>query len=457
MAAFRNRWDAGRQLALRLESLRLQRPIVLGLPPGGMPVAYEVASRLGAPLDVVVARKLAVPDHPEIGLGGIAEDGAIFVDTELASAFGVDAERLEHLRAAETIELGRRIAAYRRQRLPLDLRGRVAILIDDGLATGGTARAAIRSVRMRHPARVVFAAPVCPRWITQLVASEIAQVVCVCNPVGLGWIGAWYADDSQPTDERVVALIEHARSEVTEPSREDDVMQIRASIDTRTVEISVGDQELLGDLSVPDHALGIVLFAHGSGSGRHSPRNRAVANGLNRVGLATLLLDLLTVDEELIDRQTREHRFDIPLLARRLVVATDWLAAAHPTLPIGIFGASTGAAAAIIAAARRPERVRAIVSRGGRPDLADEALEMVRAPTLLIVGGADTVVIGLNRDALARMQSDVGTLQIVPGATHLFEEPGAMSEVAMQAQQWFLSHLPLPATAEHVRPGAPRR
>jgi dienelactone hydrolase len=210
----------------------------------------------------------------------------------------------------------------------------------------------------------------------------------------------------------------------------------------RPVTIPAGTVTLNGDLARPDGGEGIVLFAHGSGSSRHSPRNRYVASVLREAGLATLLMDLLTVDEESIDERTGHLRFDIGLLAERLVSATDWIASEPATrqLAIGYFGASTGAAAALVAAAQRPELVRAIVSRGGRPDLASGALARVRAPTLLIVGGLDVPVIDMNRHAMARMRGDV-ELKIVPGATHLFEEPGTLGVVARLARDWFARRL----------------
>jgi dienelactone hydrolase len=210
----------------------------------------------------------------------------------------------------------------------------------------------------------------------------------------------------------------------------------------RPVVVPADTIELAGDLAVPDAATGAVVFAHGSGSSRHSPRNRYVAGVLNEAGLATLLIDLLTAEEEQLDIRTRELRFDISLLADRLLGATDWLAAEAATrgLPLGYFGASTGAAAALVAAAARP-RLRAVVSRGGRPDLAGAALQDVRAPTLLIVGGADRVVLDLNRDAMTALQTQV-ELEVIPGATHLFEEPGALEQVAALARDWFARHLP---------------
>jgi putative phosphoribosyl transferase len=204
------------------------------------------------------------------------------------------------------------------------------------------------------------------------------------------------------------------------------------------VHVPAGLITLEGNLSIPDAARGVVLFAHGSGSSRHSPRNRFVAGTLQRRGLGTLLIDLLTADEEQTDLRTAHLRFDIDLLAQRLVAATDWLTSQPQTehLKLGYFGASTGAAAALVAAAKRPERVAAVVSRGGRPDLAASALPRVKAPTLLIVGGEDGVVIDLNRQAYALLEVEK-SLEIIPGASHLFEEPGTLEEVARLAGEWF--------------------
>ena len=213
-------------------------------------------------------------------------------------------------------------------------------------------------------------------------------------------------------------------------------------MEEQLVQVPAGAVTLQGNLDMPAGTPGVVLFAHGSGSSRHSPRNRYVAGVLREAGLATLLMDLLTADEEAIDLQTQRLRFDISLLADRLVGATDWLAQNPETrdLTIGYFGASTGAAATLVAAAERPDAVGAIVSRGGRPDLAGAALARVRAPTLLIVGGNDIPVIGMNQEAMAQLHVQT-KLEIVPGATHLFEEPGALEEVARLAREWFERYL----------------
>lgn len=213
-------------------------------------------------------------------------------------------------------------------------------------------------------------------------------------------------------------------------------------VERMPVSIPAGEVVLQGDLGMPRSPRGVVLFAHGSGSSRHSPRNRYVAEVLNEHSLGTLLVDLLTAEEEREDEITRELRFDIDLLTRRLVAITDWLAGqpqfqAHG---IGLFGASTGAAAALMTAAERPEVVKAVVSRGGRPDLAGGVASLVQAPTLLIVGGRDTEVLQMNRDAMESMKCKV-ELKIVPGATHLFEEPGTLPQVAKLAADWFTAHL----------------
>jgi putative phosphoribosyl transferase len=210
----------------------------------------------------------------------------------------------------------------------------------------------------------------------------------------------------------------------------------------KEVQIQAGPAVLSGNLNIPQSAVGLVLFAHGSGSCRHSPRNQFVSRTLNASRLATLLFDLLTQEEEAIDLHTREHRFNIALLAERLVHATKWAKQQEQTrdLRVGYFGSSTGGAAALVAAAKLPEDVGAVVSRGGRPDLAGEALPKVRAPTLLIVGGNDDVVIELNEMARDRMFCEV-KLEIVPGATHLFEEPGALEQVAKLTSDWFVVHI----------------
>jgi putative phosphoribosyl transferase len=457
---FRNRVEAGRRLAAKLEHLRSENPIVVALPRGGVPVGYEIALALESPLDVLVARKIGAPGHPELGIGAVAEGGASYLDARTIDTLGVSREQIDRTAAHEQIELDRRVRAYRGDHPPIDVRGRTVVLVDDGLATGVTARAAVRALRSNEPSRIVFAAPVCAPQTSRAIESEVDEVVCAAQPAELYAVGIWYDDFTQTTDEQVIALLQRAARDAHDrapeasavwssdagpetgkrPRLEPLMPPANAGVAPGTVAIEGDDIVLEGALTVPEHAEGIVLFAHGSGSSRHSPRNRYVAGELERAGLATLLLDLLSPEEEALDQRTRHLRFDIALLARRIVRATDWLANAFPNLPVGYFGASTGAGAAIVAAAQRPERVQAIVSRGGRPDLGGAALPLVRAPTLLIVGGADLEVVQLNREAMAEMRGLV-KLEIVPGATHLFEEPGALSRVAQLATGWLSSYL----------------
>jgi pimeloyl-ACP methyl ester carboxylesterase len=224
------------------------------------------------------------------------------------------------------------------------------------------------------------------------------------------------------------------------------------SVTVESIVIPLESGRIEADLHVPENPTGLVIFAHGSGSSRFSPRNRAVAEFMEKHSLGTLLLDLLTREEEAVDVHTREYRFDIERLARRVVLATDWAWEREDLRPlsIGYFGASTGAAAALIAAAERPDRARAVVSRGGRPDLADGWLPRVKAPTLLIVGGEDDAVIGMNEDAMRQMTTIV-ELKIVPGATHLFEEPGTLDQAIRLSTSWFRNYLPVAIRTEDIQ------
>ena len=260
------------------------------------------------------------------------------------------------------------------------------------------------------------------------------------NPEQFYAVGEFYERFSQVPDQEVIDLLQRAwRLPVHARSLEEAAW----NGSEREVLIDASDVFFPGTLSIPRDARGIVLFAHGSGSSRHSPRNRRVAAVLRSQRLATLLFDLLTPEEELVDRQTAELRFDIRLLATRLVGVTKWVAqqASTRNLPVGYFGASTGAAAALVAAAQVPDLIAVVVSRGGRPDLAAEALGKVRASVLLLVGGLDEKVVGLNRQALGRLQCQNKRLVVVPGATHLFEEPGKLEQVAQEATAWFTEHL----------------
>ena len=457
---FRDREDAGRKLAAQLHAYAHRKDvIVLGIPRGGVPVAFEVAKSLDAPLDIFVSRKLGVPWHEELAFGAVATGGARVLDRAIIDAVGIPDEEIGQITARVKKELDRRENLYRGDRSPLKVDGLTVILVDDGIATGSSMRAAITSLRQMRPAQIVVAVPVAPQSTCKRLRFEVDRLVCVHMPEEFYAIGQFYEDFSQVADEEVTRLLHLAAQPVLESVGQDDPPDTEGRMDMipgrmsqrdgikREVLIDVEGTTLEGALVLPKDANGLVLFAHGSGSTRHSPRNRYVAGVLNSQHIGTLLFDLLTRQEEALDRYTGELRFNIPFLAKRLIGATNWTMSSPDTngLKVGYFGASTGAAAALIAASELPGLVSAVVSRGGRPDLAEEALGSVYAPTLLIVGGDDEPVISMNREALARLYCPDKKLVIIPGATHLFEEPGTLEEVARLAAQWFRQHF---STAE---------
>ncbi|GAA4896614.1 alpha/beta family hydrolase [Streptomyces coeruleoprunus] len=448
---FTDRVSAGQQLAEAVARLSLDDPVVLGLPRGGVPVAHEVAKALGAPLDVVVVRKLGVPSHPELGFGAIGEGGVRILNDSVVAGARVGPDAQARVEETERAVLEERLRRYRGERPAAPVAGRTAVIVDDGIATGSTALVACRVVRAHGAARVVMAVPVAPPDAVRLLRTEADEVVCLYTPDWFSAVGQWYDDFSQTSDDEVTRLLAESRGTGPEsgPRAEPGAGPGAAPAPgasagqpaEQAVRIEVDDVQLDGDLVLPEGAPGVVVFAHGSGSSRRSPRNRAVAASLNRLGLGTLLFDLLT-DEE---GGNRERVFDIPLLARRLSGATEWLRRVHAR-PVCYFGASTGAAAALHAAAEPDADVAAVVSRGGRPDLAGDRLADVRAPTLLIVGGADAPVLPLNRRAAEQLRCE-HQVEVVPGATHLFEEPGAMRQVEELAGSWFTAHLPGAAVA----------
>ncbi|WP_175407296.1 phosphoribosyltransferase [Streptomyces sp. TRM64462] len=441
---FTDRASAGRLLADAVARLRLDDPVVLGLPRGGVPVAHQVAEGIGAPLDVLVVRKLGVPTHPELGFGAIGEGGVRVVNEAVVRSARVGERDQARVEEAERAVLEQRLRRYRGGRPGVPLAGRTAVLVDDGIATGSTALVACRVARAHGAARVVMAVPVAPPDAVALLRQEADDVVCLSTPEWFGAVGQWYDDFAQTDDDEVTELLAlHPLPETPgtpgTPGTPEAPPARGAGRSEEPVVVDVEGVRLDGDLALPGGvARGVVVFAHGSGSGRRSPRNRAVAGTLNRNGLGTLLFDLLTEEEG----RDRDLVFDIPLLAGRLAGATAWLRRTYPHAPpVCWFGASTGAAAALWAAAEPEAEVAAVVSRGGRPDLAGPRLGAVRAPTLLIVGGADAQVLPLNRQAAAELRCE-HAIEVVPGATHLFEEPGAMEQVEELATAWFLRHLP---------------
>jgi len=437
MKQFNDRIDAGRQLGSRLDFLRGRDHgkgiVVLGLPRGGVPVAFEVAEALHAPLDVLLVRKLGVPFRPELAFGAIGEGGVRVLSDDVVREARLSDRQMAAVESRQWDELRRRSDRFREGHPRIPLRGRVAVIVDDGIATGATARAACQVARAQGATRVVLAVPIGPPDTAKRFATSADDVVCLQQPVSYFAVGQGYRNFTQTTDDEVVALLDRARRKLPAVAGAD-----AAPARDEEVQVLAGAVSVAGHLTVPEHSRGVVVFAHGSGSSRHSPRNRYVAEVLNKAGFATVLFDLLTPDEE----GDRGNVFDIDLLAHRLVEVTGWLAGQPETasLPVAYFGASTGAGAALAAAAHPGVKVAAVVSRGGRPDLAGESLREVHAPTLLIVGGRDETVLRLNRQAQRAIPAEC-EVAVVPGATHLFQEPGTLEQAAMLARDWFVHHL----------------
>lgn len=449
--SFTDRADAGRRLGQRLQSaLSHERDVlVVGLPRGGVPVAYEVAEAVRAPLDILLVHKLGVPFQPELAMGAIGDTGHVVIDEHTVHWAGVTPDQLADAERRELEGLRARGEALRRGRPPTDLRGRTVVLVDDGAATGLTALAACHLAREAGARRIVVALPVASREAVSALKAAADDVVVLEVPRSFGAVGAWYGDFGQTSEDEVVALLERARKHQEsreagdggDPGRSGrgdhgPAPARRAAVGLR---IPCDDVVLEGTLVPPAPGHGLVVFAHGSGSSRHSPRNRHVAHVLDEAGLGTLLFDLLTRAED----GDRRLVFDVDLLAVRLSAVTRWIREHGPGVdartPIGYFGASTGAAAALVAAATSHD-VDAIVSRGGRPDLAGDHLGQVTAPTLLIVGSLDSQVLALNEAAQARLTCP-SSLEVVPGASHLFEEHGTLAVAADLARRWFTQHL----------------
>jgi putative phosphoribosyl transferase len=421
---FVNRKRAGILLSERLMELTLKDPLILALPRGGVPVAYEVAKALGAPLEVLIVRKVGAPGQKEFGIGAVTENNHYWIDPRSVHYTGAHAVDVEKTIEEERKEVQRRIKLYRDNRPLPDMHGRTVVVVDDGLATGVTARVACAFLKNEGAGEVILAVPVCAPATASLVRAEVDQLVCLEEPDMFFSVGQYYDDFRQLEDSEIVSLLWKSRLENEE------------GLVGKEVTIKSDGIELKGILAVPNQAEGIVLFAHGTGSSRSSPRNLQVAQALQAAGLGTLLFDLLTLKES----AERRKVFDIAFLGKRLLTATEWLRKQKgcERLPIGFFGASTGAGAALWAAAELGDAVAAVVSRGGRPDLAGDHLEEVTAPTLLLVGARDELVIEMNQRAQLKLRNV--QFEIISGATHLFEEPGTLEQVEKKAAAWFLAN-----------------
>jgi putative phosphoribosyl transferase len=408
---FRNRIEAGRKLAdLVAELPSMESPFVVALPRGGAPLAQEVAERLDAPLEVLVVAKISAPESPEYGIGAITEGGYHWLNPDALNSLNLNTKQLREWIRFKWVEVEARIRKYRGGRPFPDLHGHTVIVVDDGVATGVTSAVASRYLKNRGAKEVILATPVCSRNALPFIQAQVDRVVCLEEPDSFVSVGQWYDNFSPVDDEDVLEILANRKKGAPEPTHASFVL--------------------------PDNPKGVVIFAHGTGSNRLSPRNRQVSQALNEAGFGTLLFDLLTEDEA----KDTGRLFDIPVLASRLVSATHWArrklgARGFHRLPLGYFGASTGAAAALWAAADLGAEIQAVVSRGGRPDLALQRLHEVSAPTLLIVGSEDKAVEEMNHRALRELRS--AKLISVAGATHLFEEPGALEQVSRHAVRWF--------------------
>lgn len=437
VSKFQDRADAGRQLAELLVALDLDHPLIYALPRGGVPVAVQVASKLGRPLDLLLVRKIGAPGNPEVALGAIVEGAAeqVVINEDVRRISGATDAYLTKAIADQRVELERRKERYLGNRPRLDPRGRTVVVVDDGLATGATMKAALIGLHRVGAERIVVALPVAPKTALEEISDQADDIVCLHPATEFWGVGGFYRDFHQLSDEETVAFLDR------DPAVETGSDQ-KPNPRLHKREVAIPPIGLVGDLAVPADAQGIILFAHGSGSSRKSPRNRQVATYLNSQGFATLLFDLLTPAEAL----DRRNVFDIPLLAERIVEAVMWIGSEPDTadLALGLFGASTGAGAALVAAAELKDRIAAVVSRGGRPDMADAYLPDVLSPTLLVVGRKDHDIIALNEQALADLNCKK-SLQLVPGAGHLFEEPGTLEMATKHASNWFEAHLVSPS------------
>jgi len=427
---FADRADAGQHLARALAMMELDHPLIYALPRGGVPVAVEVAKSLHAPLDLFLVRKIGAPGNPEVALGAIVEGASreIVINENVKHKSGANDAFIAQAVTEQQAELERRKDRYLGDRARLDPSGRTVVVVDDGLATGATMKAALIGLKRSNPKRIILALPVAPEAALNEIAPQADDIICL-NPSTDFWgVGHFYRDFHQLSDAETVALLDQVKSCPTQPLTKRPYKR----------QVTIPPLGLPGDLTVPPQPRGIVLFAHGSGSSRLSPRNTYVADKLNAQGFATLLFDLLTPEEG----EDRRNVFDIPLLADRIVAASLWITSEPDLedLPLGLFGASTGAGAALVAAAELRGRVSAVVSRGGRPDLAADFLPQVISPTLLVVGSLDHDVIALNDQAHATLTCP-SELKVVSGAGHLFEEPDALDIAVDHAARWFRAHL----------------
>lgn len=423
---FTDRAEAGRRLAERVRAFAVTDPIIVALPRGGVPVGAELARRLRVPLDVLLVRKIGLPSNPEFGVGALTEDGRLYYDDTALARMNVSREALAETVESERAELHRRLALYRGGRPAPRLGGRDVIVVDDGLATGGTARAALAMVRRQRPARLVLAVPVGHLSAVEGLRHDADQLVVLTAPENFRAVGEWYRDFEQLTDGYVTAVLAELGTAAPPGASE------------RAVRFRAGEVYLDCDYAVPPQIAGTVVMA--VEEGRSHPQHRAVARALREHGFATLLLDVLTAEER--QSQGVGAAPGTAVLAERLEAAVRWLrrAAVAASDPVGLLGVGAGAVAAVTAAAHCPDDVGAVVTCGGRLDFAEEALPDVRAPTLVLVEGEDSFVRELAEWAAARMSARQ-EVRVVAGPERLLTDPRSWEEVGAAAVGWYRSHL----------------
>jgi len=431
MKRFKDRAEAGRLLGEKLLSYKNQNPLLLAIPRGGVPIAAAAAQVLQCPWDLLLVKKIGAPFQPELAIGAVSEDGKPHFNADLVKLLSIDSKTRQKLTEQKVREIAEQNQKFRQGRPPEDVRGRVAIIVDDGIATGATLIAAVQLLKQRGPAKIVVAAPVGAEESIERLEDYCDEVVCLEAPPNFMAVGLWYESFNQVEDQEVLRFFQESQNFRSRAA------SLKTAPRPETVNLKDGEKTFTGELTTLPDMKGVVIFAHGSGSSRLSPRNKYVAEKLHEAGFGTLLFDLLTTQEA----DDRRLVFDIELLARRLGLATDWTDNKFQgEMPIAYFGASTGAGAALSAAAQTKKNIFAVVSRGGRPDLALPQLPFVSAPTLLIVGAADSAVIPLNEKAKQKLPH--AEMVLVPRATHLFEEPGTLDEVVRYAVDWFTKHAP---------------
>jgi len=429
----KDRATAGKQLAKKLSQLNISRTntVVIALPRGGVPVAYEISYDLNLPLDIIAVKKISHPSNPELALGAVTSDNDVYYNHRIINSYGITDDELDNYKNQALHAAQEQVQNLRKSRSALLVQDINIILVDDGIATGATVQSAIKLLKDKGARKIWLAVPVCPRDLRPTFESLVDEMVTLEEPENLWAVGQFYQNFPQVNNQAVIDLL------ALRPHYFDSVSPFDMKKEFTIVE---GGLRLPGVIYNNPSPKGWVIFAHGSGSSRKSPRNNFVAERLQNAGMSVLLFDLLKEQEDV----DYNKRFDIPFLAERLKLATQWLVKSADYqihTPIAFYGASTGSAAALLACTKiNPQiQITTVVSRGGRPDLVPSSiLAKVIQPVLLLVGGLDHEVIIFNQKAKESLQNC--QLTLIQGASHLFEEAGCMEHVAKIASDWFVSH-----------------